>query len=278
MLLMALTPLTLQTVHADEPQGADIEFATKIIDLGTLSTEDDVQVVRLAFTNTGDLPLVVTEVRTSCSYTTVEYDRRSRVMPGERGTITVRMDPRSAPTGSFYRVIAVYSTALSGTQHITLKAEIDEARSETSNQTEGLAEVTQTVPPALFRPVVGTSSEAVPVGNRLAPDGAEESHRGEGSGYNLQDTDQLDAGLQGRGLREGLPRPSTNYNTAGTVAVYVTIDSEGNVTNAEVDLAGTTTSDATLHRLAIEAAQRAKFRPSSCTEQGGRITYNFRLH
>ena len=279
MLLMALTPLTLQTVHADEPQGADIEFATKLIDLGTLSTEDDVQVVRLAFTNTGDLPLVVTEVRTSCSCTTVEYDRRSRVMPGERGTITVRMNPESAPTGSFSRVIAVHSTALSGTQHITLKAEIDEARSERSNQAEDLAEVIQTVPPnALFRPVVGNSSEQVSVGNRLAPDGAEESHRGEGSGYNLQGTDQLDARLQGRGLREGLPRPSTNYNTAGTVALYVTIDSEGNVTTAEVDLSGTTTSDATLHRLAIEAARRAKFRPSSCTEQGGRITYNFRLH
>lgn len=123
--LVALLALPLPKLHADEPRGADIEFATKLIDLGTLSTEDDVQVVRLAFTNTGDLPLVVTEVRTSCSCTTVEYDRRSRVMPGERGTITVRMDPRSAPTGSFYRVIAVHSTALSGTQHITLKAEIE---------------------------------------------------------------------------------------------------------------------------------------------------------
>lgn len=158
-------------------------------------------------------------------------------------------------------------------------AHVDEASSESSNQTEGTAEVTQTVNPnALFRPVVGTSSEQVAVGNRLAPDGPEESHRGEGSGYNLQGTDQLDAGLQGRGLREGLPRPSTNYNTAGTVVVYVTIDSEGNVTNAEVDLSGTTTSDATLRRLAVEAARRAKFRPSSRTEQGGRITYNFRLH
>lgn len=158
-------------------------------------------------------------------------------------------------------------------------AHVDEARTETSNQTEGTAEVTQTVNPnALFRPVVGNSSEQVAVGNRLAPDGPEESHRGEGSGYNLQGTDQLDAGLQGRGLREGLPRPSTNYNTAGTVVVYVTIDGEGNVTNAEVDLAGTTTSDATLRRLAVEAARRAKFRPSSRTEQGGRITYNFRLH
>lgn len=123
--IVALLALPLPKLHADEPRGADIEFTTKLIDLGTLSTEDDEQVVRLAFTNTGDLPLVITEVRTSCSCTTVEYDRRSRVMPGERGTITVRMNPESAPTGSFYRVIAVYSTALSGTQHITLKAEIE---------------------------------------------------------------------------------------------------------------------------------------------------------
>ena len=125
MLLMALTPLKLQTVHADEPQGADVEFATKIIDLGTLTTEDDPQVVRLTFTNTGDIPLVVTEVRTSCSCTTVQHDRR-RVLPGERGTITVTMNPSSAPIGSFYRVIQVFSTAVSGTQHITLKAEIIE--------------------------------------------------------------------------------------------------------------------------------------------------------
>ena len=125
LLLVALLALPLPKLHADEPQGADIEFATKIIDLGTLTTEDDPQVVRLTFTNTGDIPLVVTEVRTSCSCTTVQHDRR-RVLPGERGTITVTMNPSSAPIGSFYRVIQVFSTAVSGTQHITLKAEIIE--------------------------------------------------------------------------------------------------------------------------------------------------------
>lgn len=157
-------------------------------------------------------------------------------------------------------------------------AHVEESRTAMSNQTDGTAEVTQTVNPnALFRPVVGNSSEQVATGNRLAPDGETESHHGEGSGYNLQGTDQLDSGLQGRGLREGLPQPSTNYNTSGRVVVYVTIDSNGNVTNAEVDLDGTTTSDATLRRLAIEAARRAKFRPSSRTEQGGKITYDFRL-
>ena len=111
-------------VQADEPKGAEIEFPTKIVDLGTLSRDDDKQIVRLSFTNTGDVPLVVTEVRTTCSCTTIQHDRK-KVMPAERGVLTITMDPSKAPVGSFYRVLQVYSTATNGVQHITLKAEIE---------------------------------------------------------------------------------------------------------------------------------------------------------
>lgn len=109
---------------ADEPKGAVIEFQTKVVDLGVLSRDDDKQMVRLAFTNTGDVPLVVTEVRTTCSCTTVEHDRK-KVLPTERGVLNITMDPSKAPEGSFYRVLQVYSTATNGVQHITLKAEIE---------------------------------------------------------------------------------------------------------------------------------------------------------
>ncbi len=110
---------------AQSPAGADIEFQTKVVDLGTLSHDDDKQMLRLTYTNTGDVPLVVTEVRTSCSCTTVRHDR-GKVLPGERGVLNITMDPAKAPVGSFYRVLQVYSTAKSGVQHITLKAEIQE--------------------------------------------------------------------------------------------------------------------------------------------------------
>ncbi len=111
-------------VRAQEPQGAQIEFATKVVDLGTLSRDDDKQMIRLQYSNVGDIPLVVTEVRTSCSCTTVQHDRK-KVLPGERGVLNITMDPSKAPEGSFYRVLQVYSTATNGTQHITLKAEIE---------------------------------------------------------------------------------------------------------------------------------------------------------
>lgn len=153
----------------------------------------------------------------------------------------------------------------------------ERAHQESSVQTSGEAERTETVNPnALFKPTVG-NAEAVAAGNRLAPDGEEEKNRGDGAGYNLQGTDQLDAGLQGRGLREGLPKPSSSFQSSGQVVVYVTIDSNGNVTSAEIRQQGTTTQDATLRSLALEAARKAKFKPSTRTLQGGTITYKFNL-
>ena len=121
---MVMALMLPMAVVAQSPKGADIEFSNNIVDLGELSQDDDKQIVRLQFTNVGNVPLVVTEVRTSCSCTTVQHDRK-KVLPTERGVINITMDPSKAPEGSFYRVLQVYSTATNGVQHITLKAEIE---------------------------------------------------------------------------------------------------------------------------------------------------------
>lgn len=123
-LLCIVSLVSSVVAWAEQPKGAEIEFSTKVVDLGVLSRDDDKQMVRLAFTNTGDIPLVVTEVRTSCTCTTVQHDRK-KVLPAERGVLTITMDPSKAPEGSFYRVLQVHSTAINGVQHITLKAEIE---------------------------------------------------------------------------------------------------------------------------------------------------------
>ncbi|MBQ5736093.1 MAG: DUF1573 domain-containing protein [Alistipes sp.] len=110
-------------LYAQEPRGADIEFTTNVVELGELSRSDDKSYVRLSFLNTGDVPLVVTEVRTSCSCTTIKHDRKP-IAPGEQGVLNITVDPSKAPVGNFYRVLQVYSTAISGVKNITLKAEI----------------------------------------------------------------------------------------------------------------------------------------------------------
>lgn len=89
LLFLAIVTLGLVSpLYADEPKGADIEFAEKLIDLGMLAQDDDKQMLRVSFRNTGDVPLVVTEVRTSCSCTTIKYDRKP-VMPGESGVLNI---------------------------------------------------------------------------------------------------------------------------------------------------------------------------------------------
>lgn len=122
--LVGVAMLAIATLSASAPEGAEIELSTAIIDLGTISQEDGKQMVRLSYTNTGDLPLVVTEVRTSCSCTTVDYERK-KILPTERGTITITMNPAKAPKGQYLRVMQIFSTAKSGTKRVTIKAVIE---------------------------------------------------------------------------------------------------------------------------------------------------------
>lgn len=118
ILLCALQPLC-----AAEPEGACLELSTKEIDLGDLFMDDGKQVYRLTFRNVGDVPLVITEVRTSCACTTVQHDRR-KVMPEEQGVLTITFDPRKASVGMLYRVLQIHSTSRGGVEHVTLRANI----------------------------------------------------------------------------------------------------------------------------------------------------------
>lgn len=173
---------------------------------------------------------------------------------------------------------AVHNSVEPDTRTSRNRAHETPARQESSAQTEGEAEKMQTInQQALFRPVTGTPEESVPTGNRLAPEGEEESHSGEGRGYNLSGSDQLDAGLQGRGLRENLPEPVKAYNIEGKIVIYVTVDAAGNVTSAEYRQKGSTINNTTLINLALEAARKAKFNRSSRFTEGGTITYKFNL-
>ena len=119
--IVLLAMLSVPMLSAQEHKGADIEFQSSVVDLGVVAQEGGKQMVRLSFTNTGDVPLVVTEVRTSCSCMSVSYERK-RVEPSERGVITVTLDPTKAPKGQYYRVMQIFSTATSGVKRITVKA------------------------------------------------------------------------------------------------------------------------------------------------------------
>ncbi len=61
------------------------------------------------FTNTGDKPLIISKVETSCGCTTPEYSKVP-VLPGKEGKIVVKYDTHRI--GAFQKSITVYSNAV----------------------------------------------------------------------------------------------------------------------------------------------------------------------
>ena len=160
------------------------------------------------------------------------------------------------------------------------QASEQESKDNTRNQTSGQEEQTQTLNPnALFKPTAGTTADQEVVhGNRLAPEGESESHKGEGTGLNVIGDIELDGGLQSRGVVAGYPRPKGN-NAVGRVVVEIVVDSDGKVISANIRQQGTTTSDQTLRNNALKAARNTKFKPDPTRmTQSGTISYKYNVN
>lgn len=151
------------------------------------------------------------------------------------------------------------------------------APEERTAQVAGKDEATQTPnPKALFKMNRGGADEAADAGNPRAPEGADKAS-GTGSGLNPDGLDQLDRGLQGRGLVGSLPKPEYPGSRSGKVVIRVTVGPEGSVTGAAFEPKGSTVSDGELVEAALAAARKARFTESSAAVQGGTITYVFRM-
>ena len=151
------------------------------------------------------------------------------------------------------------------------------APEERTAQADGRDEVTQTPNPrALFKMSKGGVDEPDNAGNPQAPEG-EDKASGTGRGLNPDGLDQLDKGLQGRGLVGALPKPSYPGSKSGKIVVRVTVDAAGRVTSAAYEPKGSTESDAALIDAALAAARKARFTESRAAVQGGTITYIFRM-
>jgi colicin import membrane protein len=137
----------------------------------------------------------------------------------------------------------------------------------------------------------GTSSTGEGVaggpGNQGDPNGSINSKvRGAGSGTGTQGTGTGGAGgkggisysLEGRGYKD-LPLPKYDLQEGGKVVVEVSVDRSGKVVQAIPGAKGSTTLDASLLKVARDAALRARFevKQDAPEIQKGTITYNFIL-
>ena len=80
-----------------------VRFEKDTLHLGTLSYNTEREAA-FRFTNTGNVPLLIRDIRTTCGCTSVSWDKRP-VLPGDSGEIKVIFKPNSL--GAFFKTIEV---------------------------------------------------------------------------------------------------------------------------------------------------------------------------
>lgn len=107
------------SVKAQE-KTAKIEFKTETVDYGEIAKgSDGVRVFE--FTNTGNAPLIISNVRSSCGCT-IPKKPEDPIMPGKTGEIQVKYDTNRV--GPIRKAITVTSNADTPTKILKIKGEI----------------------------------------------------------------------------------------------------------------------------------------------------------
>ena len=116
---MMLTSLNAQTTEPQPEQpidGPKIQFNEQEHNYGTIQKGGDGS-CQFTFTNEGNEPLILSNVKASCGCTTPSWTKEP-VMPGQSGTIKVTYNTKNL--GSFNKTVTVTSNAIN-TPRVVLK-------------------------------------------------------------------------------------------------------------------------------------------------------------
>ncbi|WP_299903288.1 DUF1573 domain-containing protein [uncultured Aquimarina sp.] len=107
------------TLNAQDAK-AKIEFKTEVIDYGEITKGSD-GVRQFEFTNTGNAPLIISRVYSSCGCT-IPKKPEDPIAPGENGVIKVKYDTKRV--GPIRKLITVYSNAEESTKAIRITGRV----------------------------------------------------------------------------------------------------------------------------------------------------------
>lgn len=83
------------------------------------------------FTNTGNVPLVITQVQGSCGCTVTDYTKEA-VAPGKEGMVKATFN--AARMGAFNKTVRVTANIEGGTETLTIKGEVVAKSGEASKE------------------------------------------------------------------------------------------------------------------------------------------------
>ena len=119
IILLLFVGLLGMTMTAQDA-AAKIEFKSETVDYGEIEKgADGVRVFE--FTNTGDAPLIITKVNSTCGCT-IPKKPEGPILPGKTGEIQVKYDTNRV--GPIRKAITVISNADTPTKVLKIKGEI----------------------------------------------------------------------------------------------------------------------------------------------------------
>lgn len=124
-LLVAVVAMVSLAVQAQ----AKIEFKSETIDYGQIEKGSDGLRV-FEFTNTGDQPLIISDVKSSCGCTVPEKPK-DPVAPGKTGEIKVKYDTKRV--GPIRKTVTVYSNADKPIKALKIKGQVLDNKSVLEN-------------------------------------------------------------------------------------------------------------------------------------------------
>ncbi|MFT4669758.1 MAG: hypothetical protein ACI9M9_001310 [Flavobacteriaceae bacterium] len=128
LVLLALIVLVSVAANAQ----AKISFKSETVDFGEIAKgSDGIRVFE--FTNTGNAPLIISEVKSSCGCT-VPKKPDGPIAPGASSTIQVKYDTNRV--GPIRKTVTVYSNAEASIKALKIKGEVLAAGKSVLEKTE----------------------------------------------------------------------------------------------------------------------------------------------
>ncbi|RPA67965.1 DUF1573 domain-containing protein [Cyclobacteriaceae bacterium YHN15] len=115
LMVMALTAFAVQA--QTEKKGAVLDFNEKSIDFGDITQGDKVEHT-FVFTNTGDTPLVISNVAVTCGCTAPNWPKEP-IAPGSTGELKVVFNS-TGKMGKQNSVVRIYSNASEPIEKVSL--------------------------------------------------------------------------------------------------------------------------------------------------------------
>lgn len=127
--LLSLILLLAVNVAVFAQKGPKIEFESTTVDYGTVVKGEDSGLRKFTFTNTGDAPLIINKVNSTCGCT-IPSRPKEPILPGETGEIEVKYSMKPGP---IRKTITVESNAINyeeGRIAINIRGLVEEKKEE----------------------------------------------------------------------------------------------------------------------------------------------------